>query len=479
MGDEIPSSHFQVEDFERFAQHLNEESALLKRWFDESRFVDGWAQGGFELEAWLVDKQCQPAPLNDAFLQLSDNPLTVPELAKFNVELNGYPQRLSGDALNVIESGLAETWRRSNEVAAQLDVSLQMVGILPTVHEHELTLANMSSTERFRALNEQVFRLRRGRPLKLEIHGIESIHTMHRDVMLEAAATSFQIHFQVGMDNAVRFYNAAQILSAPMVAVSANSPYLFGKALWDETRIPLFEQSVALECDQEGEHCDKVIDRVSFGFGYAKQSLFECFEENLAHYPVLLPVELGEPSDKMAYVRLHNGTIWRWNRPLIGFDNNSVPHLRIEHRVVPAGPTVVDCVANAALFFGLVQALGSDDVAPEAQLSFSDCRQNFYSAARYGLQSRPMWLDGHTHCMAELLLEELLPLAQSGLEALQISPSDISHYLEVIEKRVSQRQNGALWQRGYVERHGADMQQLANAYMERQRSGEPVYAWTM
>ncbi len=477
MGDDIPSSHFFEQDFERFSKRLREETALLRRWFSEQRFVDEWPRGGFELEAWLVDSRCSPVPINESFLQFSDNPLIVPELAKFNVELNGDPQRLSGDALNMIEVGLTETWRHSCEIATQLDASLQMIGILPTVREYELTLANMSSTERFRALNEQVFRRRKGLPLALDICGIESLRTTHRDVMLEAAATSFQIHFQVDMANAVRFYNAAQILSAPMVAVSANSPYLFGKALWDETRIPLFEQAVAVERYEVGRN-DNIVDRVSFGFGYAKKSLLECFEENLAHYPVLLPVALGEASDKLAHVRLHNGTIWRWNRPLIGFDND-VPHLRIEHRVVPAGPTVIDCVANAALFFGLVQAMGSAVTAPESQLQFEDCRANFYSAARYGLQSRPMWLHGKTVSMAQLLLEELLPLAQSGLEALHISASDISRYLGVIEQRVRSRQNGAMWQRAYVKRRGADMQQLASAYMERQQSGEPVHEWSV
>jgi len=478
MGDEIPSSHFCKQDFEQFLQRLNEESLLLRQWFEDDHFADEWPRGGFELEAWLVDNECRPAPLNKEFLQLSGNPLIVPELARFNVELNGDPQRLSGDALSIIEAELLETWRHSNTVAAQLEASLQMVGILPTVREHELTLANISATERFRALNEQVFRQRKGRPLVLDIQGIESLHTTHRDVMLEAAATSFQIHFQVAMKRAVRFYNAAQILSAPMVAVSANSPYLFGRALWEETRIPLFEQSVALE-SSESVHHDDVVDRVSFGFGYARESLFECFEENLTHYPVLLPVELGEVGDRLAYVRLHNGTIWRWNRPLIGFDEGGVPHLRIEHRVVPAGPTVIDGVANAAFFFGLVQAVGSSATPPESLLAFEDCRHNFYSAARYGLQSRPLWLHGKTVCMAALLLEELLPLAKSGLEALQISPSDISRYLGVIEQRVLRRQNGAVWQRAYVEQHHADMQQLAKGYLERQRSGEPVYAWTV
>jgi len=477
MGDDIPSGHFCEQDFERFAQRLREETALLNQCFSGQRFVDEWPRGGFELEAWLVDSNCCPAPLNEAFLQLSDNPLTVPELAKFNIELNGNPQRLSGDALKTIETELNETWQYSCQIAKQLDASLQMVGILPTVRENELTLANMSSTERFRALNEQVFRRRQGSPLTLDIHGVESLRTTRRDVMLEAAATSFQIHFQVGMANAVRFYNAAQIISAPMVAASANSPYLFGKALWDETRIPLFEQSVALERGAHGVN-DKVVDRVSFGFGYAQDSLMECFEENLLHYPVLLPVDLGAASDKLAHVRLHNGTVWRWNRPLIGFDG-AIPHLRIEHRVVPAGPTVIDSVANAALFFGLVQALGSAEAAPESLLGFDDCRDNFYNAARYGLQSRPLWLGGKRVGMAELLLDELLPLAQNGLEALQISASDITFYLGVIEQRIRTRQHGAAWQRAYVAKHGADMQQLAQAYMERQCAGEPVSTWSI
>jgi hypothetical protein len=53
---------------------------------------------------------------------------------------------------------------------------------------------------------------------------------------------------------------------------------------------------------------------------YARESILECFEANRTRYPVLLPAVMDEPPESLAHLRLHNGTIWRWNRPLIGFD---------------------------------------------------------------------------------------------------------------------------------------------------------------
>jgi len=223
------------------------------------------------------------------------------------------------------------------------------IGILPTVRNHELSLPNMSPLRRYRALNEQVLRLRNGRPLRLDIQGRESIEAVHNNLMFEAAATSLQIHLQVAPAHAVRYYNAAKVLSGPMVAACANSPYLCGRDLWDETRIPLFEQAVALT----GNGTGGTWERVTFGKHYVKDSLMECFKCNLEHYDVLLPRIVDEPPERLTHLRLHNGTIWRWNRPLIGWNDQGAPHLRIEHRVVSAPTSVVDAIANVALFFGL------------------------------------------------------------------------------------------------------------------------------
>jgi hypothetical protein len=310
----------------------------------------------------------------------------------------------------------------------------------------------------------------------LDIHGHEHLNILHNDVMLESAATSLQLHLKVGVDDAVRYYNAAQIVSAPLVAAASNSPFLFGKDLWDETRIPLFEQSV--EVGGFAGASRGPVRRVSFGTGYAKESLFECFVENEAHFPVLLPIDFDGPASEMRHLRLHNGTIWRWNRPLIGYDDDATPHLRIEHRVLPAGPTVLDCIANAAFFYGLVQALAAGAIPPETQLPFATARDNFYAVARDGLDAQIIWLDGRKLSVQTLLLDQLIPLARYGLGLLDIDPGDRDLYLGIVKARVRNACTGSAWQRAWVARYGNDMQALTQAYYERQQSGEPVHDWS-
>ncbi len=476
MGEEIRQSRFEDADYARYRARLEAETRLLARWFAEGRFADTEPVAGFELEAWLLDEHLRPAPKNAAFLERLDDPMASPELASFNFEVNGTPQPLHGHALSAMHGELVRTWQRCRCTAAELDCRIAMIGILPTAQNEDFTLANMSRLARYRALNREVVRLRRGRPLVLDINGVEHLRVTHRDVMLESAATSFQIHLQLDPQRAVRFYNAAVIASAPMVAVAANSPYLFGKDLWDETRIPVFEQSVAVG-GYAGARFGP-IRRVTFGSGYVRRSLLELFEENLAHYPVLLPEDFGD-DPWLHHLRLHNGTIWRWNRPLVGFDDAGRPHLRLEHRVVPAGPTVCDAMANAAFFYGLMTSLAHEAVAPETRLPFNQARDNFYSAARHGLRAAIRWQDGRTHAMPDLIRDALLPLARAGLERLEVAPDDREELLSVIAERNATGMNGAAWQRAWVARHGRDMTALTAAYLERQERGEPVHCWTL
>ena len=477
MGQEIAETHFTPQDFEDYAQRLREETELLAEWFQSSIFSPRARMGGFELEAWLVDDEAQPAPINEVFLERLDNPMVVPELARFNVELNDHPQHLWGSALSRMEASLGETWRQCMQVAEDMQTHLLMIGTLPTVKEAELCPANMSDMKRYRALNEQVLRMREGRPLELDIHGREHLKTTHQSVMLEAATTSFQLHLKVHPDAAARAYNASIIASAAQVAASANSPYLFDHDLWDETRIPLFEQSVSVGGFAGASHGP--MRRVTFGSGYVRESLFECFVENQQHYPVLLPMTFQEGLEQMAHLRLHNGTIWRWNRPLIGFDYDGMPHLRIENRVVPGGPTVVDVIANAAFFFGIMQTLMTAETPPEEQLSFATARDNFYAAAHHGLDAHVDWFGEKRSGVRTLILDELLPMAKQGLEALEIDGVDINRYLEIIRLRVETAQNGTAWQRAYVEKHGRDLAAMTNAYRERQESGKPVHEWDL
>lgn len=466
MGEEIEAVHFNHHDFRRFEARLREETEELERWFSERRFARDRYVAGFELEAWLNDSDFAPAPVNDPFLARVRDPRVVPELARFNVEVNGPARSLRGRALGELHRNLAEIWGRCTEAAADLGAAMLMIGIHPAVDHSSLTLANMTAHHRYRALNEQIMRLRRGRPLVLGIRGREDIRLEHRDLTFEAAATSFQIHLQVPQEQAVRFYNASLILSAPLVAAAANSPYLFGRDLWDETRIPLFEQSVSVSPR-----------RVTLGEGYVEDSLFECFRENLLKHPVLLPEEMEDPLENLHHLRLHNGTIWRWTRPLIGFDEERRPHLRLEQRVVPAGPTLVDSIANAALYYGMVFRLATGEVSPEGLLSFDHARSNLYSAAREGLGASLRWLGGGHRPVRDLILEELLPLAREGLDGLGVDREDSGFYLGVMEERVRSGLNGAAWQRAYIQRHGREFHGMLSAYHRHQQRDVPVHTW--
>jgi len=472
MGQEITSSQFGAEDFAAFKARLEAETRLLEQWFLDGVFEDGAAVGGFELECCLLDRQGDPAPLNQAILDRCDNPLVVPELATFNLEINSTALPLEGAVFSRMADELNRLWTGCNRMAADLDARLGMLGILPTLRQEHLTLANMSPLNRYRALNDQVFRLRQGKPVILDIEGRQPLHLRHADVMLESATTSFQIHLQVSPQQAARIYNLSKIVSGPMVAVCANSPFLFGHELWEETRIPLFEQSISVGASD-------LTKRVSFGVRYVYESILENFTANLQRYPVLLPHLLDEPIERLAHLRLHNGTIWRWNRPLIGFDAQGRPHLRIEHRVVPAGPGVVDCIANAALYFGLVTGLAATEEGLEKSLGFLRARSNFYAAARYGLAAELFWADWRQINAAELLHKVLLPRARTGLAMLGVDALEIEQWLGVIEGRLAKRQTGASWQRAWVERNGSDMQGLTLAYLDHQQSGRPVHEWTV
>lgn len=470
MGDEIAHRHFSAEDFSVFRFRLDDETKLLAEQFASGRFSERGDVAGFELEAWLVDGQGDPLPHNHLFLERLQNPLVVPELASYNVELNGSPTALSGHAFSRMQDELSATWGACRVAADDLGCHLITIGILPTIREAMLNSAHMSQMVRYQALNDRVMALRDGKPLDVRIRGEDALAMQHSDVMLEAATTSFQIHLQCKPANAVRDFNAAMVASAPMVAACANSPALFNHRLWAETRIPLFEQAVDI-----GPHYPQ---RVGFGAGFAEKSLLEIFLQNQEEHPILIPNVQDVAPAKFSHARFHNGTIWRWNRPLIGFDHDGQVHMRIEHRVVPAGPTIRDCVANAALFFGLVRGFGLQPEGPEAELAFAAACDNFYQAARDGLAAKVRWRDGERD-MRPLLLQELLPLARRGLASYDIPDEEIEEYLGLVEARVETGQNGAEWQRRWMQENGVRGNALAMAYLERQEQGDPVHTWPL
>ncbi len=475
MGQDISRSAFSAEEHAEFHARLRAETATLNRWFHDGTFEQaGIATTGLELEAWLIDENHLPAPRNAEFLTAVNDPQVVPELSKYNFELNIDPEPLQSDFLSRTHIKLATLWKRCEAVAHSMGLGIVATGILPTVQDDMLQPNWMSESPRYRALNSEVFRLRAGAPLHIKIEGQETLDYRSPHLMLEAACTSLQGHLKINPDQAVRLYNASVIAAAPLVAATANSPFLYGKSLWAETRIAAFEQSTALHGFRDAQGRDA--PRVTLGTGYLRHSMLEPFLENLS-YPVLLPA-LNDDGAYLAHLRLQNGTIWRWLRPIIGFKDDGTPHLRIEQRVMPAGPSIEDCIANLALNYGLALALGEAESPPEAETPFEDARANFYACARHGLAAGVKW-QGKLVNVQTLLLERLLPDARRALENKGVSRNDLDHYFDaVLHPRILSGQTGANWQRRFVHVHGPDFQALAERYAELQATGMPVHQWT-
>lgn len=463
MGEEIESHGFSREDKALFAERLAQETRLLRDLFAHDGFSRQNPMLGFEIETWILDHNYFPAPINQQVLEALDDPLVVPELSRFNVELNCEPLPLAGEVLSRALGDLSKLWARCNAVAHRLDANLVMIGTLPTIRDEDMSLANISPLNRYYALNREVLRQRRGQALRVDIEGRDHLQSEHFDVMLEAATTSFQTHLKAPAGHARAYYNASIAVSAPVLAAAGNAPFLFGKSLWEETRIPLFEQAVVAPGPP----------RVSMGSGYAAHSLFEVFEENARVYDSLLPMVFDAPAQEFRHLRLHNGVIWRWNRPLVGFDTDGAPHLRIEHRILPAGPTLVDMIANAALYLGLTRALAMGSKDGTGALAFDDAVANFYAAARHGLDARLTWPGAGVVNAGTLLAERLIPMAREGLADFGVAEDG---FLDIVAARVRTRQTGAAWQRRALEKRG-DLFKMMAAYCEGQRCGAPVHEW--
>ena len=473
MGREIRGREFSEEDFARFGNRLAQETESLRETFAAGQCSNAGPFIGLELEVWLIDHNFFPAPHNQSFLERLADPSVVAELSQFNIEINAPVERIEGRSIQRMHAHLSETMRRCATNAHEDVDTVVAIGTLPTLRQQDLSLEAMTPSHRYYALNREAMRLRGGMPLNIDIDaalpGGNHFLACFKDVMLEAAATSFQLHLQVPAAIVSRTYNASVVLSAPLVAIAANSPFLFGQALWRETRIPIFEQAL------QQSHGP---DRVTLGIAYAGNDITELFEENLTDYPVLLPVDAGDPVRRYSCLRLQNGTIWRWIRPIVGFDPDSMPHVRIEQRVLPAGPSVLDMMANAALYFGAVHMLARNLDDAEGVLPFALARQNFYEAARRGLDAEIHWLSGSGKRPIRDVLRELIPLAAEGLAAQGMDDDLVDHYLAVISMRLACGRNGAEWQLAHFARHG-DLHKLTATYVENQRTGRPVHEWAL
>ncbi len=473
-----------------FMKGLLTDLRALERMLAEDRIETGVRRIGAEQELVLVDSTWRAAPVAEALLAKLDDPRYATELARFNLEINVPPLVFGGDCLRQLEHSLNDALAKARAAAGEMGVRILLTGILPTLHQSDLELHNMTPRPRYLALNEALRRMRGG-AFEVRFSGTDELIIRHDSVMLEACNTSAQFHFQVGPREFARLYNIAQVVAAPVLAVAANSPLLFGKRLMRETRIALFQQAV--DTRQPGHHTEERSARVSFGDGWVRDSVVEIFRADIARYRVVLGVELDEEPlavletggvPRLRALQMHNGTVYRWNRACYGVTDGRA-HLRIENRILPAGPTVADEVANAAFWFGLISGMVEQVGDVTDRIEFDTVKANFFNAARSGIHTQLTWLDGHSYPARQLILSDLVPLARAGLTASGIAPRDIDHYIGIIEARAASGRTGAQW---LLDSHSAlqdrgkraeQMAALTAAAWTRQEEGHPVHQWPL
>lgn len=489
MGKDVLQSAFSREDRTRYRHKVRRCLDVFALMLDEFRFDADRPMTGMEIELNLVGPDYQPAMRNAEVLGHLGDPAFKPELCMFNLELNAQPRLIERDGFADYERDLHATLARADERAAKVDATIVPIGILPTLTRQHTVLENLSANPRYRALNDEISDAR-GEHFELDIRGAERLQASHDSIAPESAGTSVQFHLQVAPETFASYWNASEAIAAVQVALGANSPYLFGRQLWAETRIALFEQSTDTRPDEL--KAQGVRPRVWFGERWIT-SIFDLFEENVRYFPALLPIcEDEDPVEELragrvphlAELRLHNGTIYRWNRPVYDVMAGR-PHLRVENRVLPAGPTLQDMLANAAFYFGLTRELAEADRPIWTQMTFSAAEENFFSAARKGLDAMVYWPRLGDVPVTDLVLDQLLPKAYEGLDRFGVTPSTRDRLLGIIEQRCRTRQNGAVWQvrqaQAAERNHGLDrtaaLAYMLRRYAELQRSNEPVHTW--
>src|SRR5918998_1124520 len=455
MGEDVAASQFSREDRQRYRDKVKRNLDVFERMLRESRFDSEKRSIGLEIELNLTDEAGDPAMANAQVLERIADDAFVTELGQFNVEINIPPRLLAGEVFSDLEQQIRDSLNAADDKSNEIGAHMMIVGILPTLGDEHLHIRSLSANSRYQLLNEQIFAAR-GEDLHLAIDGVERLSAYADSIAPEAACTSFQLHQLVHPEDFARHWNAAQAIAGVQLAVGANSPFFFGTELWRETRIALFE-------------------------------------ENVRYFPALLPLcddedplavlERGD-TPALGELRLHNGTVYRWNRPVYEVVRGR-PHVRVENRVLPAGPTVVDVLANAAFYYGLVRSLVESERPIWSQMSFSAAEDNLHAGARDGLDARLYWPGVGDVPVTELVLRRLLPLAHEGLEAYEVDPHARDRLLEIIERRCVEEANGATWQsktfRRYYEDEGLDrveaLRRMTVRYRDHMHANEPVHTW--
>ncbi|MFD5428012.1 glutamate-cysteine ligase family protein [Streptomyces sp. NPDC127084] len=489
MGRDVPALVFTRDDRRRYRNKMQQCLDAFAQMLRDERFEAERPQVGLEIELNLVDGSAEPTMRNTDVLEAIADSAWSSELGRFNLEINIPPRELTAGGPDAWEKEIRDALNHAEERAAAVGAHLVMVGILPTLRQRDVGEAALSENPRYRLLNEQVFAAR-GEDLRISVDGVERLRTYADTITPEAACTSTQFHLQVAPDAFAGYWNAAQAIAGVQVALAANSPFLFGKELWRETRIPLFEQ--ATDTRPQEIKVQGVRPRVWFGERWIT-SVFDLFEENVRYFPALLPLcEDEEPLEtldqgdipELGELTLHNGTIYRWNRPVYAVTRGR-PHLRVENRVLPAGPTVADVLANGAFYYGLTRALVEEDRPVWSRMSFSVAEDNLHEAARHGIDARLYWPGVGEVPVAELVLRRLLPMAHLGLELSGMDAAWREPLLGIIEQRCVNVRNGAVWQAemyhriagaSHVDDHEA-LRLMTRQYIDYMHLNAPAHTW--
>ncbi|GFH38331.1 glutamate-cysteine ligase family protein [Streptomyces pacificus] len=489
MGRDVPALVFTRDDRRRYRDKMQDCLDTFALMLRESRFDSERPQVGLEIELNLVDGAAEPAMRSTDVLEAIADPAWSSELGRFNLEINVPPRQLTAGGPDAWEQEIRAALNHAEERAAQVGAHLAMVGILPTLRQSDVGEAALSENPRYRLLNEQVFAAR-GEDLRIALDGVDRLRTYADTITPEAACTSTQFHLQVAPEEFAGYWNAAQAVAGVQVALAANSPFLFGRELWRETRIPLFEQ--ATDTRPEEIRVQGVRPRVWFGERWIT-SVFDLFEENLRYFPALLPLcDEQDPKEvlegggipELAELTLHNGTIYRWNRPVYAVAGDR-PHLRVENRVLPAGPTVADMLANGAFYYGLTRALVEEERPVWSRMSFSAAEDNLHTAARHGIDALLYWPGMGEVPAAELVLRRLLPLAHRGLERSGMDARWREPLLGIVEQRCVTGRNGAVWQSEMFHRIGATarvtrheaLRRMTRQYIDYMHLNAPAHTW--
>lgn len=471
-----------------FTRALLRDVQALQRILAEGLIESGVRRFGAEQEMFLVNQAWRPAPVAVEVLDdLDDEPFTT-ELARFNLEANLSPRVLEGSCFSDMHAELDALVERVREAARRQNAEVVLAGILPTLGKSDLSIENITPRARYYALNETMLAAGGG-TFRLRIRGTDELMIEHDSVMLESCNTSCQVHLQVTADEFAHFYNVAQAVTGPVLAASANSPLLFGRRLWAETRIALFQQSL----DTRGAdlHMREMSPRVRFGGSWLKSSVTELYQDDIATFRVLLAREVDEDPlavldqggvPELQALQLYNSTVYRWNRPCYGVGGGK-PHLRIECRALPAGPTTLDEMANAVLWIGAVLGIAKSTPDFTERMEFDDAKGNFLAASRLGLNAGMSWLDGESAPADRIILERLLPAAEEGLAAYPVDSDEVEKYLGVVRRRVEAGVTGASWALRSMSKlkgagtKGEQLAALTAATVRQQTGGTPVAEW--